>query len=280
MAFARAIENLTPCVPATHFIWWPGIHIGSLFPRDGITLIHRKQVQGDMTAIVSSFTADGFVIGADGRSLGKDRKVVCDHSRKIFEFKHQHVNVAYAWCGETHVVNESSEMLYDLNSITLEALSSALQVADGEFFIFIQKCCEGILENIGKSPVVRRLTSSDSVPNEAKARMLLNGYFDGVPFTAEFYVRETDRIRVRAENVYLPIPTPTRNLFSGCKEQNAKYATTLPETAKEALGFVSDYIQACIDNSVPDCFIVGGHRHIARLDSHGFSWVEEPENSN
>lgn len=90
----------------------------------------------------------------------------------------------------------------------------------------------------------------------------------------------TDRIRVRAENVYMPIPAPTRNLFSGCREQNAKYARVLPTTAKEALNLVSDYIQACIDNPDPDCFIVGGHRHIAHLDSDGFSWVEKPENSN
>jgi hypothetical protein len=50
-------------------------------------------------------------------------------------------------------------------------------------------------------------------------------------------------------------------------------------TAQEALKFVSDYIQDCIDNPEPDCFIVGGRRHIAHLDSDGFSWVEEPEKS-
>lgn len=233
-----------------------------------------------MTAIVSAFTSDGFVVGADGRSLGKDKEVVCDCSQKIFNFGRQHVSVVYAWCGETHVVNELNEILYDLNTITREALSSALQIADRDPFIFIQQCCQGILDNILKTSVVRKLTNSDSMPNDARARMLLNGYFDGVPFTAEIYIRDIDRIRVRAENIRMPIPTPTRNLFSGCKEQNAKYANVLPTTTTEALKLVSDYIQACIDNSDPDCFIVGGHRHIAHLDSDGFSWVEEPENSN
>jgi hypothetical protein len=232
-----------------------------------------------MTAIVSAFTSDGFVIGADGRSLGKDKKVVCDSSQKIFNFKRQHVNVVYAWCGETHVVNESKEMLYDLNTITREALSSALRIANRDFYIFIQKCCEAVLDNIVKTSVVRKVTNSDSMPDEARARMLLNGYFDGVPFMAHIYIRDTDRIRVRAESVYMPIPTPMRNLFSGCKEQNAKYASVVPAAIEEALKFVSDYIQACIDNLDPDCFTVGGHRHIAHLDSDGFSWVEEPENS-
>jgi hypothetical protein len=70
------------------------------------------------------------VVGADGRTLGKDKKVVCDCSQKVFNFERQHVSVVYTWCGETHVVNESNEILYDLNTITREALSSALQMAD------------------------------------------------------------------------------------------------------------------------------------------------------
>jgi hypothetical protein len=274
------VNEIAQAPALTSAISWPGVYLGPLFSRSGITLVNRERTQDNMTAIVSSFTSDSFVIGADGRSLGKDRKVVCDYSQKIFDFKCRYVSVVYAWCGETHVVNEANEILYDLNTITREALSSALQVLDKDFFTFIQRCCSGILDNIIKTPVVRKVTNSDSTLNEAKARMLLNGYFDGVPFTTEFYIRETDRIRVRAENVYMPIPTPTRNLFSGCEEQNARYANEVPMTPEEALKFVSDYIQACIDNPHPDCFIVGGCRHIARLDSNGFSWIEKPKNSN
>ncbi len=271
-------SKIRPALRATHFISWPGVYLGPLFSKDGVILASGEHTQGDMTAIVSSFTSDGFVIGADGRTLGKDRRVVCDCSQKIFDFKFQYVSAAYAWCGETHVVNESDEILYDLNTITRESLNSAIQISNRDFFVFIQECCKGILDGIVKTPVVRKVTNSDSTPSEARARMLLNGYFDGVPFMTQFYIRDTDRIRVRAENVYMPIPVPTSNLFSGCNDQNSKYAKVLPTTAKEALKFVSDYIQACIDNPDPDCFIVGGRRHIGRLDSDGFSWIERPEN--
>jgi hypothetical protein len=260
-------------------ISWPGAYLGPLFSKNGITLVNLEHTQGDMTAIVSAFTSGGFVIGADGRTLGKDKKVVCDCSQKIFNFKRQHIDVVYAWCGETHVVNESNDVLYDLNVIAQEALSSAFQIAGTDFFIFIQKCCEGIYDGIIKTPVVRRLTNSNFEP-EAKARMLLNGYFDDVPFMTEVCVRETDRIRVRAEKVYNPILPPTRNLFNGCKEQNEKFANVLPATAIEALKFVSDYIQACIDNPDPGCFVVGGRRHIAHLTSGSFYWIEAPQNSN
>ena len=75
-----------------------------------------------MTAIASAFTSEGFVIGADGRQLGKGKKIFTESSQKILNFKHRQVSVAYAWCGETSVVNESNEVLYDLYAITRVAL--------------------------------------------------------------------------------------------------------------------------------------------------------------
>jgi hypothetical protein len=50
-----------------------------------------------------------------------------------------------------------------------------------------------------------------------------------------------------------------------------------PTTTSEALKLVSDYVQDCIDNSDPDCFVVGGHGHIAHLSSDSFYWVDAPE---
>jgi hypothetical protein len=260
-------------------ILWPCASLGPLFPKEGVTFFRLEHTKGDMTAIASAFTSEGFVIGADGRTLDKDKKIVSDCSQKIFSFKRQHVSVAYAWCGETCIVNESNEVLYDLYKITRDALISAVRTAGTSFSLFIQQCCEGILDGIIKTSVVRKITSSDS-ECESKARMLLNGYFEGSPFMAELHIRETDRIRVHAGNVLNPIPLPTRCLFSGCKRQNDKYANTLPTTTKEALKLVSDYIQESIDNPDPDCFVIGGHRHIACLDSNGFYWVDAPINSN
>jgi hypothetical protein len=232
-----------------------------------------------MTAIASAFTSEGFVIGADGRQLGKDNKIFTESAQKIFNFSYRHVDVAYAWCGEASAINESNEVLYDLYAITRVALNSAVQVARRQFPSFIQQSCEGIYEGIIKSPIVGQITNSDSTP-ESRARMLLNGYFDEQPFMVEFHVRETDRIRVQAERVLRPIPLPTRNLFSGCVRQNKKYENILPATTREALKLVSDYIQECIDNSDPDCSGVGGHRHIAHLTPDGFYWIDAPKISN
>jgi hypothetical protein len=100
----------------------------------------------DMTAIASAFTSEGFVIGADGRQLGKDKKIFTESSQQIFNFKHRHVNVAYAWCGETSVVNESNEVLYDLYAITRVAVSSAVQAAGKQFASLIQQSCVGIYD--------------------------------------------------------------------------------------------------------------------------------------
>jgi|SRR5438552_4993733 len=231
-----------------------------------------------MTAIASAFTSEGFVIGADGRQLGKDKKIISEFSQKIFNFTYRHVDVVYGWCGETGVLNESNEVIYDLYAITRVALRLAVQLAGRQFSSFIQQSCTGIYEGIIRSAVVRQITNSDSLP-ESKARMLLNGYFDGQPFMAEFHVRDTDRIRVQAERVLMPIPSPTRNLFNGCTRQNNKYETVLPTTTPDALELISAYIQECIDNSDADCSGIGGHRHIAHLTPDGFYWIDAPQNS-
>jgi hypothetical protein len=232
-----------------------------------------------MTAIASAFTSEGFVIGADGRQLDRDNKIFSESSQKLFNLKSRQVDVVYAWCGETSVINQSKEVLYDLYTITRVALSSAVQIAGTQFPSLIQQCCGGIYGGIIKSPIVRQITNPDSLP-ESKARMLLNGYFYGQPFMAEFHVRETDRIRVQAERVLMPIPAPTRNLFNGCARQNKKYENVLPTTTPEALKLISAYIQECIDNSEPDCLGIGGHRHIAHLTPDGFYWIDAPKNSN
>jgi hypothetical protein len=79
--------------PLSYLISWPGVYSGPIFPKNGTTLVSLEHNRGDMTAIVSAFTSDGFVIGADGRSLGKDKKVVCDCSQKIFNFKRRYIDV-------------------------------------------------------------------------------------------------------------------------------------------------------------------------------------------
>src|SRR5437867_12123218 len=105
-----------------------------------------------MTAIASAFTSEGFVIGADGRQLGKDKKIFTESSRKIFNFKHRHVNVAYAWCGETSVVNESNEVLYDLYAMTRAAVSSAVHAPAIQAAFLIQASGGGIHAGIIETP--------------------------------------------------------------------------------------------------------------------------------
>ena len=238
-----------------------------------------EHTNDDMTAIASAFTSEGFVIGADGRQLDRDKKIFSESSQKIFNFKSRQVDVAYAWCGETSVISQSNEVIYDLYEITRVALTSAIQVLRTQFPLFIQQCRDGIYNGIVKSPNVRQISNSDS-SQESIARMLLNGYFYRQPFMAEFHVRQTDRIRVQEDNVSIPLTEPTRYLFNGCARQNEKYKDVLPKTTPEALKLVSNYIQECIDNPDPDCFSIGGHRHIAHLTPDGFYWIDAPRNSN
>lgn len=232
----------------------------------------------DMTAIASAFTAEGFVIGADGRQLGKGNMIFKESSQKIFNFNLRHVDVAYAWCGETSVINQSNQVLYDLYEITRAALTSAVKAGRISFPAFVQECCNGIYEGIIQSPIVGEIKNADSLP-DSRARMLLNGYFHRQPFMTEFHVRDKGRISVDAERAFMPLTSPLCNLFNGCARQNEKYKNVLPGTTLEALKLISDYIQECIDSPDPDCFSMGGQRHIAHLTLDGFYWIDAPKSS-
>ncbi len=228
-----------------------------------------------MTAIISAFTKNGFIIGADGRTLGKDDKIVCESTQKNFHFKYRRINVAYMWCGTVRHMDEAGAISLDLDAITRETLDLAARTSKLNFANFIQECCEGIYDGICRSPGVKKLNNSTG-EDDSRARMLVNGFFGGVAFSAEFYLRDKDRIRVDASEIHIPLPSPTRNLFSGCGEQNKKYFAVVPSTVEDSIRLVTDFIQACIDNSEPDCFKVGGHRHIAYLSPDDFSWIDEP----
>jgi hypothetical protein len=237
-----------------------------------------RHTGGDMTAIASAFTLEGFVIGADGRQLGKGDTIFKESSQKIFNLNLRHVDVAYAWCGETSVVNQSSQVLYDLYEITHAALTTAVLAGPIAFPEFVQECCSAIYDGIIKSPIVGEIQNSDSLP-DSRARMLLNGYFHRQPFMTELHVRDKSRISVHAERAFMPLTSPLCNLFNGCTRQNEKYKNVLPGTALEALKLISDYIQECIDSPDPDCFSMGGHRHIAHLTLNGFYWIDAPQGS-
>lgn len=114
---------------------------------------------GGMTAIASAFTSEGFVVGADGRQVGRDKKIFTESSQKIFNFKSRQVDVAYAWCGETSVIKQSNEVIYDLYEITRVALTSAVQVLRTQFPLFIQQCRDGIYN--GARPLHRRRPRRD-----------------------------------------------------------------------------------------------------------------------
>jgi hypothetical protein len=105
-----------------------------------------------MTAIASAFTSEGFVIGPDGRQLGKDKTIFTEAAQKIFNFTYRRIDVVHAWCGETGIVKESNDVIYDLYAMTRVALRSAVQLAGRQFPSFMQQSCTEHLRGHHKKP--------------------------------------------------------------------------------------------------------------------------------
>jgi len=106
--------------------------------------------------------------------------------------------------------------------------------------------------------------------------MLLIGYFHSTPFKAEIKILVEDQMLkpVMISQCQLPLH-PLKDIFSGSQRAFEGFESVHPADRVEALKFVRNYIQACIDR--PDSLqTYGGHIHIAELDQNEFDWVEPP----
>lgn len=70
-----------------------------------------------MPTVISSVpTAEGFVIGSDGRACGLDNEIVSDEVQKIFAVEKPGVRLAYGLFGTAKIGNEIDGILFDFES--------------------------------------------------------------------------------------------------------------------------------------------------------------------
>src|SRR5580658_8762934 len=90
-----------------------------------------------MTAIVTVYTADGFIIGADGRRFdSKTKTIETDTAQKVFWFESKTIRLAYAWTGTTEASDHDGSV-WDLITATREGLPFASNLAMAGFISFL-----------------------------------------------------------------------------------------------------------------------------------------------
>lgn len=230
-----------------------------------------------MTAIVSVYTSDGFIIGADGLRRGTDGAIVSKTVQKVFHFENADIRLAYAWSGTTQIYDSRNQCVFDFAAVTEKGLQVAVFTGGPDFASFIgtfQKILYFTTYNAG---FVKNGRIVGLNRNERIAQVLIVGYFNGESCLAEIDVCHQNLSLLEPKLVKLQVPmNVNRNIFSGCESAFGAFSERYPMSTDEALLFVREYIQACSDSAEPDCGNIGGHIHIGKITPEAFSWVEPP----
>src|SRR5258708_462742 len=204
-----------------------------------------------MTAIVVVHTADGFVIGADGRRFDSKTGIFeTDDARKVFLFESEAVRLAYAWTG-TIAASDKDGLVYNLQAASEEILPQAAKSDGSNFASFVSVCCTALA---AKLPV--QITN---MPKAELARGIFVGYFTGEAFSLQIRILYPCSVRMALPQIHFPAQYH-KSIFSGAESAfSSKYANWNPQSGAEASKFVREYIQDCVDSSNPDCAGIGGH---------------------
>ncbi len=235
------------------------------------------------TAIVSAYTPEGFVIGADGlRREGRTRNPVSETATKIFSIEDDDKILAHAWAGATNLFNLEGKSFFDV-------LRESAKVGK----ILASPHIDGFAEYVGlfMDTVHQRLLSANTgdrlsgdlnlfPKGEEVARVLFVGYFNGIPYRAQSAIVHRDYVLIGPRLSEFRQAPVDFNVFSGSAVMLEKFKprlTDAPNTLSQAATLVRDYIQTCIDNQHDrECEDIGGHIHIAAVTPKHFEWITAP----
>lgn len=225
-----------------------------------------------MTAITYACTKEGFVIGADSRSVDTRKNIVLSDTKTKVNFFEDGggICLAYAWTGFTEGGSEENPTLFDLRRESERALRAASVLSRDSFNDFLHSLCSHILGSL-----VAVLNAGPDTKEVARAIFL--GYYDGYPCLAVVYIRQKEKQwSVTPERISFPCGFH-KCVLSGSKRVYQPFQNIAPQTELEALNYVFKYIQQCIDSEDEDCKDFGGKVHIARVTlDDGCEWIIQP----
>jgi hypothetical protein len=248
------------------------------FPFDTLVL-------GNMaTAIIRLYTADGFVVAADGREQHRDSKiVVSEQEQKIFRLCHPLGDIACTITGVGRI-GESYRWASKLPQIASE-LEQCQANTIGEY---AEHLAVTVKKSIGATfPSLRRIISIN---------MLLDGYFRSIPEMAKAIVHcgpDAPPSSIVSQHLIegRPYGFGSRIILDLLQDPNLKHEALrpywevcqrLPSTIEEAVKVARTMIEAQCDPKIailaPEiCATIGGHIHIAKVTrTNGFEWILPP----
>lgn len=252
-----------------------------------------------MSAILTTYTEEGFVIAADGRMSDADDPAapVFDKAQKIFKIQNRGNQFSMCFCG-TVAINahdDKNKIVWNMLKETLAAAADLENRKTGNLVGLAVRICEPVnqaLRRIKRDGLVltypRFERQTQTERGNTIARLMLDGYHNGI--ASRVFVRFAH------ENDVLLEPEPTRidlalqpsmiygsqvigQMLNGTGEVFSEYrAPIISNTITSAVDWSIGYLKACSDPRAIEydsiCRSIGGRIHVATITtSHGFRWL-------
>jgi hypothetical protein len=218
-----------------------------------------------MTAIVSAYTPEGFVLAADGLRLDFHDALVGDRAIKIFSIKTPILNTAYACAGAVKMFQKTE--VIDTAGIIRDCVERAKQNSYQSFSEFV-------------TALQGRLNKSFLQVWFITIKILIVGYRNDGAWRAQLKAAPSDNFRTVFELCELCEAPVDFNIFNGSPKMFAQIESDIcePETLEDAASLVRKYIELCALNryTEPECNAIGGHIHIAATSPQSFYWMIPP----
>jgi hypothetical protein len=240
------------------------------------------------TAIVSAYTPEGFIIGADG--MRRDQRtgaIKTLQARKIFFIQHNDLVLAYGWSGATHILDSRNEPVFSFPKESEEISNVLLPTKDDSFADYAKDLFGEVLSRLMEAQQSGKISAYPTGQKlewgeEKIAGALLIGYFRGRPCRAivEFSHVQQRLLRPTMREIQDGNVPVDFNIYSGSKDTYKEVEPThfMPEFLADAEKLIYEYIGACISNQsrFEDCADIGGHIHMAQITPKGCQWIIPP----
>ena len=227
-----------------------------------------------MTALVSAYTPEGFVVGADSLRLDLHGKVVTENAVKLYPTQHPSFPGAYGFAGNTALEYTDGRPMLNVLQVASDVADDLAKVPLSGPQEYVEDFCRDLADRIAIASI------GVVLPIEPEfTRVMFVGYYQHRPVRLQVVFPIVNG-RLQAPKLTELVEAPeTFCMVSGSQVvwDELSQEAYQPETLEEAIELVRAYVTRCIENTTdPHCLSVGGRPQIATVTPDGFDWVARP----
>ncbi len=231
-----------------------------------------------MTALVTSYTPEGFVVGADGMRRNQDSgQVETLKAQKIFPIQQEFFVGAYGWAGMTRIFYSNKEP-FDFAAKTNQVIRDYPCERGEGFSEYTERITDEVFELLFVHNNNCAIPADQIRPDEIN-RVLFVGYVSREAWLAQIVFPRFNGHPWRPHTDRLDKEPQTFAIVSGSEVIWNKYpCKEPPDSLTAGATLVRGYIQSCADHQgeYVECKNIGGRIHIASVTEQGFKWIEPP----